>query len=148
MRSPTETRQRTSVIGSREPAPGPDVVAVGTVTLVVLGALTAVLTALAVHDMFVTECVAAVAILICVIGLMWFIMRALDRDRRSLKRMVGIAHMIEGMGGGVAILLLRGRGSRQSLRDLERFLEHERLSVVRLGTRATSPSPGGYSEIW
>lgn len=139
----TETRKHTPVrVRRREPtARGEgdiDIVAVGTVALVILTALLVVLTALTVHNNLVTAGVGIVAIVGGGYALVAGVRHARDRDRRSQKATANLARRIEHGKRGVAALLPWGKDSTQSLDDLEKFLkEGERLSVVRLDGSGT-----------
>jgi hypothetical protein len=134
MRSLTETRKRASGRGRRRvPIAGRDIDVVSIATLV-LTVFLVVLTALTVHNTLVTVGVTILAIVICCFLLAWYVRRVIDADRRIQKKMARLARKIEVGPGGVAVMLLRGKGSRQSFKKLKDILkkENERLSVVRL----------------
>jgi hypothetical protein len=104
-----------------------------TVVLIFLTCLLVVLTALTVHNRDVTAGVAILAAVICASVVVLLVRRAFDRERRSQKVTATLAHKIEVEPGGVAaVLLLRGRDSKQSFKKLKNVLkkENERLSVV------------------
>src|ERR1700722_9851035 len=120
MRPQTETTKRAAGRGRRrDPNAEPEILVPLTVILVVMTAFLVVLTALLVHNSLAIAGAIILAIAFLTIVLWWFARRIFNDDRRIQKETANIAHKIEAGPGGVAVLLLQGKGSTQSRKELE-----------------------------